>query len=32
MSETPTFDKVSFPGGYDITEIIVAVNLAARGG
>jgi hypothetical protein len=30
MSETPKLDKVSFPSGYDITDIIVAVKLAAR--
>ncbi|HYK02225.1 MAG TPA: toll/interleukin-1 receptor domain-containing protein [Thermoanaerobaculia bacterium] len=29
MSETPKVDKVSFPGGYDITDILVAVKLAA---
>ena len=29
MSETPEVDKGSFPGGYDITEIIAAVKLAA---
>ena len=29
MSGTPTFDKISFPGGYEITDIIVAVTLAA---
>jgi hypothetical protein len=29
MSETPELDKTSFPGGYDITEIIAAVKLAA---
>jgi hypothetical protein len=29
MSGTPEFDKTSFPGGYDITDIIVAVKLAA---
>jgi len=28
MSGTPKFDKTSFPGGYDITDIIVAVKLA----
>ena len=28
MSETLKLDKVSFPGGYDITDIIVAVKLA----
>jgi hypothetical protein len=30
MSGTSKFDKISFPGGYDITDIIVAVKLAAR--
>jgi hypothetical protein len=29
MSETPELDKTSFPGGYDITEIIAAVKVAA---
>jgi hypothetical protein len=28
MSETPKLDNVSFPGGYDITDVIVAVKLA----
>ena len=28
MSETPKLDEVSFPGGYEITDIIVAVKLA----
>jgi len=28
MNETPKLDNVSFPGGYDITDIIVAVKLA----
>lgn len=29
MSGPPTFDKIAFPGGYEITDIIVAVTLAA---
>ena len=28
MSGTPKFDQISFPGGYEITDIIVAVKLA----
>lgn len=28
MSETPKLDEVSFPGGYEIIDIIVAVKLA----
>jgi hypothetical protein len=28
MSETLKLDNVSYPGGYDITDIIVAVKLA----
>ena len=30
MSETLEFDKVTFPGGYDISDIFAAVTLAAR--
>jgi hypothetical protein len=29
MSDTPKLDKVSFPGGYEITDIIVAMKFAA---
>ena len=29
MSDTPEFDKISFPGGYDITDIIAALKFAA---
>lgn len=29
MSETPELDKVSFPGGYDLSEIVAAVKLSA---
>ena len=30
MSETSMRDTVAFPGGYDFTDIIAAVKLAAR--